>query len=78
MTTFNDCPRLLTAGRIAAELGEPLHRILHVLSTREHIQPRARGGTLRLYDPDAIAQVRHELAAIDAKRDSRRTTEAEL
>ena len=77
MRTIDDCPRLLTPGRIAAELGEPLHRILNVLGTRDHIKPRARGGTLRLYDPDAIAQVRHELAAIDARRDRRRDVPAE-
>lgn len=63
-----DPPTLVTSGVIAAELGEPLHRVLHVLRTRPHIRPRARGGTLRLYDRDAVAQVRHELNAIDARR----------
>lgn len=61
-------PALLTPGRIAAELGEPLHRVLYVLSTRPHIRPAARAGTLRLYRQAAIAQVRHELNAIDARR----------
>lgn len=63
-----DLPLLVTSGVIAAELGEPLHRVLHVLRTRPHIRPRARGGNLRLYDRDAVAQVRHELNAIDALR----------
>jgi hypothetical protein len=67
-------PHLITPGRIAAEVGEPLHRILHILATRRHIRPAARGGTIRLYRRDAIAQVRHELNAIDARR--RRAQEA--
>jgi hypothetical protein len=61
-------PRLITPGIIAAELGEPLHRVLHVLGTRSHIRPSARAGTLRLYDRSAVAMVRHELNAIDARR----------
>jgi hypothetical protein len=65
-------PQLITPGVLAAELGEPLHRVTRVLATRPHIRPRARAGTLRLYDQDAIAQVRHELNAIDARRCRRR------
>lgn len=61
-------PRFITAGVIAQQLGEPLHRVLNVLRTRPHIRPAARAGTLRLYARDAIAQVRHELNAIDARR----------
>jgi hypothetical protein len=61
-------PRLLTAGVIASELGAPLHRVLHVLATRAHIRPSARAGTLRLYGRRAVAMVRHELNAIDARR----------
>ena len=61
-------PRLITPGVIAAELREPLHRVLNVLATRAHIQPSARAGTLRLYDRRAVAMVRHELNAIDARR----------
>jgi hypothetical protein len=61
-------PRLITAGVIADELHAPLHRVLHVLATRGHIRPSARAGTLRLYDRRAVAQVRHELNAIDARR----------
>lgn len=68
METAMQIPKLVTAGVIASEIGEPLHRVLNVLRTRQHIRPRARGGTLRLYDRDAIAQVRHELNAIDARR----------
>ena len=61
-------PQLRTPGRLAAELGVPLHRVLHILGTRKHITPTARAGTLRLYDAEAVAQVRHELNAQDARR----------
>lgn len=66
--TVDSAPRLRTPGVIAAELGEPLHRVLHILATREHIHPSARAGTLRLYGRSVVAMVRHELNAIDARR----------
>ncbi len=65
---MSDPPKLLTVGRIAAELGEPLHRVTRVLSTRKHIRPAAYAGTLRLFDRRALAMVRYELNLIDAKR----------
>jgi hypothetical protein len=61
-------PQLITPGIIAAELAAPLHRVVHVLATRRHIQPSARAGILRLYDRRAVAMVRHELNAMDARR----------
>lgn len=61
-------PSLWTPGRIAAELKVPLHRVLYILATRPHIRETARAGTLRLYRSEAVAQVRHELNAIDARR----------
>jgi hypothetical protein len=61
-------PKLITPGVIASELRVPLHRVLHVLASRQHIRPAARAGTLRLYDRRAVAMVRHELNAIDARR----------
>lgn len=61
-------PSLITPGRIAADLRQPLHRVTHVLSTRPHIRPAALAGRIRLYRESAIAQVRHELNAIDARR----------
>lgn len=64
----NPVPQLITPGVIAADLGVALHRVLHVLATRQHIIPSARAGTLRLYDRRAVAMVRHELNAIDARR----------
>ncbi len=68
MSAVPTAPRLTTAGVIATELRVPLHRVLHVLATRQHIRPSARAGTLRLYDRRAVAMVRHELNAIDARR----------
>ncbi|MCL2640343.1 MAG: hypothetical protein FWD53_05820 [Phycisphaerales bacterium] len=65
-------PKLITPGVIAAELGTPLHRILRILATRQHIQPSARAGTLRLYSKDAVAMVRHELSAQDARKCKRK------
>lgn len=59
---------LLTPGRIAAELGVRLPRVLYVLATRTHIRPSARAGILRLYARDAVEMVRDELNAIDARR----------
>ena len=60
--------QLLTTGRIAAILGVSLHRVVHVLGTREHIRPVARAGTLRLYRRTDVPLIRHELNAIDARR----------
>jgi len=65
-------PKLITPGVIATAVDAPLHRVLNVLATRRHIRPAARGGTLRLYERDAIAMVRHELTAMDARRLSRK------
>ncbi len=61
-------PRLTTPGIMAQELGVPIHRVLHVLASRPHIRPTARAGTLRLYSKESVAQVRHELSAMDARR----------
>ena len=61
-------PQLRTPGVIAAQLGVPVGRVLHVLRTRRHIRPAARAGRTRLYRTDAVALVRHELNAIDARR----------
>ncbi|MHC5023147.1 MAG: hypothetical protein ACYTGG_04455 [Planctomycetota bacterium] len=54
---------------LAADLNVPLHRVLYVLRTRKHIAPSARAGRLRLYDRTAVALIRHELNAIDARRE---------
>ena len=67
-------PQLITPGVIAVELGEPLHRVLHVLATRQHILPTARAGTLRLYDRKAVAMIRQELDAINSRRGRKAAT----
>ena len=67
----NLIPQLRTPGVLAADLDEPLHRVLYLLRTRKHIRPSARAGKLRLYDQTAVAQLRHELNAIDARRGER-------
>ncbi|HBO43788.1 MAG TPA: hypothetical protein DD670_07620 [Planctomycetaceae bacterium] len=61
-------PSLLTPGRIADQLGVPLPRVLYILSTRPHIRPSARAGCLRLFNNEAVARIRHELNAIDARK----------
>lgn len=61
-------PTLITPGVIARELGEPLHRVLHVLATRPAIRPAALAGRVRLYDRRAVERVRLELEAIDCRR----------
>jgi hypothetical protein len=61
----------ISPGVIATEIGVPLHRVLNVLRTRPHIRPAVRAGGangIRLYPIAAIAMVRHELSAIDARR----------
>ena len=63
-------PQLLTVGRLADELGVHLHRVQYILASRQHIAPTALAGNIRLFDLKAKAQVRHELNAIDARRDS--------
>ncbi|MCE9548350.1 MAG: hypothetical protein K8T25_22990 [Planctomycetia bacterium] len=73
MTTIE--PQLITPGVIATECNAPLHRVLRILATRQHIRPAARAGTIRLYRREAIAQVRHELSAIDARRPARRASD---
>ena len=60
--------KLRTPGVLAADLDVPLHRVAYVLRTRRHIRPSAVAGRLRLYDREAVAMLRHELHAIDARK----------
>lgn len=64
----HSCPQLRTPGVIASELGVPVSRVIYVLNTRQHINAVGRAGVLRLYDKQAVAMVRHEINAIDARR----------
>lgn len=61
-------PTLLTPGVIAKRFGIPVHRVLYVLGTRPHIRPKARAGTLRLYDEAAVVSIYVELNAIEARK----------
>lgn len=61
-------PSLLTPGRIASDLGVPIHRVLYILANRAHIRPTAKAGNIRLFSECAKAMVRHELNALDARR----------
>lgn len=60
--------RLMTIGVIARELNVPIHRVRYVLETRPHIQASALAGNARLFDTRAVAMIRHEINAIDARR----------
>ncbi len=62
-------PTLVTVGVIAAELGLSIDRVCRILRTRSDIRPRAYAGNTRLFDNATIAEVRHELNAIEARRD---------
>lgn len=61
-------PRLATIGEIAKHLNVPLHRVEYVVRSRSHIQARAIAGAARCFDDEAVAQIRHELNVIDARR----------
>ncbi|WP_345688628.1 hypothetical protein [Novipirellula caenicola] len=61
-------PQLITSGLIAVTLNESARRVRGVLATRPDIKPAAFAGRTRLYTSAAVARVRHELNAIDAKR----------
>ncbi len=69
--TNGPVPTLRSPGVVATDLREPLHRVVYVLRTRGHIRPSAIAGRMRLYDREAIALIRHELNAIDARRAGR-------
>lgn len=64
---------IVTPGDIARELGEAWHRVAYVLKRRPHIRPLRRVGAVCAYAPEAVALVRAELAAIDARRPATRS-----
>ncbi len=61
-------PRLRTVGRLAEETGASVPRIEYILRTRPHIRPSALAGHARLYDAEALAEIRYELNVIAARR----------
>ena len=72
MMKSQNVPNLRTPGVIAQELGQPQHRVLYVLRTRAYIVPSARAGRFRLFDLQAVAQIRHALTAMDARKEATR------
>jgi hypothetical protein len=54
----------LTAGVIARELDEPLHRVQYAIRTRG-IEPEAIAGNLRIFTPETVEQVADILREID-------------
>jgi len=70
MTGAKSIPKLRTPGVIAKELGEPLHRINYILRTRRFIAPSALAGRVRLYDLRAVAQIRHAVNSMDARKEA--------
>ena len=68
MRRSDPTPKLRTPGVLAEDLGQPLHRVLYVLRSRQHIRPAAMAGRLRLYDRDALEAICVELARMDARR----------
>lgn len=59
---------LMTVGQIAQRLRQPVHRIIYVISTRR-IREAARAGRLRVFDLEAVHQIKTELAAIAARQE---------
>ena len=59
---------LMTVGQIARLLKQPAHRITYVISTRR-IMESARAGRLRVFDLQAVDQIRQAIAAMDAKQE---------
>lgn len=61
-------PHLLTIGKIANILAIPDYRVRYIVDSRE-IEPSAYAGCYRLFDREAVARIRHELNAIEARRE---------
>lgn len=66
-----EIPRLYTEQRIADTLGVSRARVAYIIRSRKHIKPAAIAGQTYCYYSNAVAQVRHELNAIDARKSDR-------
>lgn len=66
------CP-VNTIGQIARLLNVQPRRVAYVVATRPHIKPRATAGNARIFDNAAVAAIRHEVNAMDARREAART-----
>jgi DNA-binding transcriptional MerR regulator len=60
-------PELNTPGKVAQQLGVPVHRVQYVLRSRPHLRPAATAGRLRLFDDETIELIKAELETIDSK-----------
>lgn len=56
----------LTVGEVAAELGQPLHRVLYIIDSRR-IEPAARIGRIRAFTHEQVEVIKRELAGIDLR-----------
>lgn len=59
--------QLNTIGVIADELRVPVHRVRYVLDSRPYIAPSAIAGRARLFDRQAVEQIRFELSRMDGR-----------
>lgn len=59
--------RFLSIGEIADMLDEPIHRIRYVVERRA-IPCEGRLGHARMFAPEAVRRIRHELAEIERRR----------
>lgn len=67
MEPFRDF-KIYPPKQLASILGVSVHRVRYILDTRPHIKPAVTVENKRFYRPDAVAMLRHELNAIDARR----------
>jgi len=51
---------LRTPGQIAEECGEPVHRVLYAIRSR-NIEPDGRAGIIRLFGPSKIRTIKKAL-----------------
>lgn len=58
-------PSMPTIGKIARQLGEPLHRVQYVIRARR-IRPCGWAGNARVFSEDAVEAIGVELRRIDA------------
>jgi hypothetical protein len=60
-------PELNTPGKVAQQLGVPVHRVQYVLRSRPHLRPAATAGRLRLFDDETIELIKAELERIGSR-----------
>jgi hypothetical protein len=70
MNDLSTKPRLLTVGRVAEILDEPVRRIEYLLRTRPDIQPCAYAGNARLFDKAGLERIQHELSGMESRRNA--------